>query len=78
MVYRIYWSNSRGYSMKDYDEDYGFSGECWVGFEDFCKTKLVNKKYMQSILNDDDFIRWQYWELEQRTNITPSNIFNKK
>jgi hypothetical protein len=47
------WCESRGYDLKDYDEEHGFNGESFVCFGEFQDAEFKDEEYMKSLLGDD-------------------------
>ena len=43
------WCNSRGYSMKDVDSEYGINGECYACFQEFCDNEYFDDMYIATL-----------------------------
>ena len=52
------------YTYNDYLEDFGYDGEIYVCYEEFCDMEYHDKRYMCALLDNDELIKQYYADIE--------------
>jgi hypothetical protein len=51
------------YTYNDYLEEFGYDGELYVCYEEFCDMEYHDKKYMCSLLDNEKLIAMYYKDI---------------
>lgn len=51
------------YTYNDYLEEFGYDGELYVCYEEFCDMEYHDKDYMCSLLNNEELIAMYYEDI---------------
>ena len=57
--------NDSEYTYEDYIEEFGYGGELYVCFEEFCDAEYYDVDYMRTILDNDKFINIYHKDIEE-------------
>ena len=57
--------NDSEYTYEDYIEEFGYNGELYVCFEEFCDVEYYDVDYMRTILDNDKFINIYHEDIEE-------------
>lgn len=52
------------YTYDDYIEEFGYDGELYVCYEEFCDMEYHDKEYMRELLDNDELIKQYYADIE--------------
>lgn len=50
--------SEKEYTFNNYLLDFGYNGECYVGFEEFLDFEFLDAAYMKTLLNDNQYIEY--------------------
>lgn len=56
-------NNDEEYTYNDYLEDFGYDGELYVCYEEFCDMEYHDKEYMCSLLDNEVLIAMYYKDI---------------
>ena len=59
------------YTFSDYIEEFGYDGDLYVCYEEFCDTEYHDKEYMCSLLDNEDLITMYYKDVDIDRRETP-------
>ena len=57
--------NDIEYTYEDYIEEFGYDGELYVCFEEFCDTEYYDVDYMRTLLDNDKLINIYHEDIEE-------------
>ena len=57
--------NDSEYTYEDYIEEFGYNGELYVCFEEFCDAEYYNVEYMRTLLDNDRLINIYHEDIEE-------------
>ena len=57
--------NDSEYTYEDYIEEFGYNGELYVCFEEFCDAEYYDVDYMCTLLDNDRLINIYYEDIEE-------------
>lgn len=57
--------NDSKYTYEDYIEEFGYDGELYVCFEEFCDAEYYNVDYMRTLLDNDRLINIYHEDIEE-------------
>lgn len=57
--------NDSEYTYEDYIEEFGYDGELYVCFEEFCDAEYYNVDYMRTLLDNDRLINIYHEDIEE-------------
>ena len=57
--------NDSEYTYEDYIEEFGYDGELYVCFEEFCDAEYYDVDYMRTLLDNDRLINIYYEDIEE-------------
>ena len=57
--------NDSEYTYEDYIEEFGYNGELYVCFEEFCDAEYYNVDYMCTLLDNDGLINIYHVDIEE-------------
>ena len=57
--------NDSEYTYEDYIEEFGYGGELYVCFEEFCDAEYYNVDYMRTLLDNDRLINIYHEDIEE-------------
>ena len=57
--------NDIEYTYEDYIEEFGYNGELYVCFEEFCDAEYYNVDYMRTLLDNDRLINIYHEDIEE-------------
>ena len=57
--------NGSEYTYEDYIEEFGYNGELYVCFEEFCDAEYYNVDYMRTLLDNDRLINIYHEDIEE-------------
>ena len=57
--------NDSEYTYEDYIEEFGYNGELYVCFEEFCDAEYYNVDYMRTLLDNDKLINIYHEDIEE-------------
>ena len=57
--------NDSEYTYEDYIEEFGYNGELYVCFEEFCDAEYYNVDYMRTLLDNDRLINIYHEDTEE-------------
>ena len=57
--------NDSEYTYEDYIEEFGYDGELYVCFEEFCDTEYYDVDYMRTLLDNDKLINIYHEDIEE-------------
>lgn len=57
--------NDSEYTYEDYIEEFGYNGELYVCFEEFCDAEYYNVDYMCTLLDNDRLINIYHEDIEE-------------
>ena len=57
--------NDNEYTYEDYIEEFGYNGELYVCFEEFCDAEYYNVDYMRTLLDNDRLINIYHEDIEE-------------
>ena len=52
------------YTYDDYIEEFGYDGQLYVCYEEFCDMEYHDKEYMCELLDNDELIKQYYTDIE--------------
>lgn len=52
------------YTYNDYIEEFGYDGELYVCYEEFCDMEYHDKEYMCELLDNEELIKQYYADIE--------------
>lgn len=52
------------YTYDDYIEEFGYDGQLYVCYEEFCDMEYHDKEYMCELLDNDELIKQYYADIE--------------
>lgn len=53
------------YTYNDYLEEFGYDGELYVCYEEFCETEYLEEDYIRVLLNDEQLLAMYYEDIKQ-------------
>jgi hypothetical protein len=53
------------YTYNDYLEEFGYDGELYVCYEEFCETEYLEEDYIRVLLNDESLLKMYYEDIKQ-------------
>lgn len=53
------------YTYEDYLDEFGYNGELYVCYEEFCESEYLDEEYMCSLLGYDDLIIWYKKDIKE-------------
>ena len=57
--------NDNEYTYEDYIEEFGYNGELYVCFEEFCDAEYYNVDYMRTLLDNDKLINIYHEDIKE-------------
>ena len=57
--------NDIEYTYEDYIEEFGYDGELYVCFEEFCNAEYYDVDYMRTLLDNDRLINIYHEDIEE-------------
>ena len=57
--------NDNEYTYEDYIEEFGYDGELYVCFEEFCDAEYYDVDYMRTLLDNDKLINIYHEDIEE-------------
>ena len=57
--------NDSKYTYEDYIEEFGYDGELYVCFEEFCDAEYYDVDYMHTLLDNDRLINIYHEDIEE-------------
>ena len=57
--------NDSEYTYEDYIEEFGYGGELYVCFEEFCDAEYYDVDYMRTLLDNDKLINIYHEDIEE-------------
>ena len=57
--------NDSEYTYENYIEEFGYNGELYVCFEEFCDAEYYNVDYMRTLLDNDRLINIYHEDIEE-------------
>ena len=57
--------NDSEYTYEDYIEEFGYNGELYVCFEEFCDVEYYDVDYMRTLLDNDKLINIYHEDIEE-------------
>ena len=57
--------NDSEYTYEDYIEEFGYGGELYVCFEEFCDAEYYDVDYMRTLLDNDKLINIYHEDIER-------------
>ena len=57
--------NDSEYTYEDYIEEFGYDGELYVCFEEFCDAEYYDVDYMRTLLDNDKLINIYHEDIEE-------------
>jgi hypothetical protein len=63
MVVPYFTASGDEYTYNDYLEEFGYDGELYVCYEEFCDIEYHDKEYMCSLLSDAGLISLYYADI---------------
>ena len=57
--------NDNEYTYEDYIEEFGYDGELYVCFEEFCDTEYYDVDCMRTLLDNDKLINIYHEDIEE-------------
>ena len=57
--------NDSEYTYEDYIEEFGYGGELYVCFEEFCDAEYYDVDYMRTLLDNDRLINIYHEDIEE-------------
>lgn len=57
--------NDIEYTYEDYIEEFGYDGELYVCFEEFCDAEYYDVDYMRTLLDNDKLINIYHKDIEE-------------
>ena len=57
--------NDSEYTYEDYIEEFGYDGELYVCFEEFCDAEYYDVDYMRTLLDNDKLINIYHKDIEE-------------
>ena len=57
--------NDNEYTYEDYIEEFGYDGELYVCFEEFCNAEYYDVDYMRTLLDNDKLINIYHEDIEE-------------
>ena len=57
--------NDIEYTYEDYIEEFGYDGELYVCFEEFCDAEYYDVDYMRTLLDNDKLINIYHEDIEE-------------
>ena len=57
--------NDSEYTYEDYIEEFGYNGELYVCFEEFCNAEYYDVDYMRTLLDNDKLINIYHEDIEE-------------
>ena len=57
--------NDSEYTYEDYIEEFGYNGELYVCFEEFCDTEYYDVDYMHTLLDNDKLINIYHEDIKE-------------
>ena len=57
--------NDSEYTYEDYIEEFGYDGELYVCFEEFCNAEYYDVDYMRTLLDNDKLINIYHKDIEE-------------
>ena len=58
-------NNDSEYTYENYIEEFGYDGELYVCFEEFCDAEYYNVDYMRTLLDNDRLINIYHEDIEE-------------
>ena len=58
-------NNDSEYTYENYIEEFGYNGELYVCFEEFCDAEYYNVDYMRTLLDNDRLINIYHEDIEE-------------
>jgi hypothetical protein len=53
------------YTYNDYLEEFGYDGELYVCYEEFCETEYLEEDYIRVLLNDEQLLAMYYEDIKR-------------
>lgn len=62
-----YYKNliDESYTYNDYIEEFGYNGELYVCFEEFCDNEYYDVDYIRTLLDDNDLINLYHKDIDE-------------
>ena len=57
--------NDSEYTYEDYIEEFGYDGELYVCYEEFCDAEYYDVDYMRTLLDNDKLINIYHEDIEE-------------
>ena len=57
--------NDNEYTYEDYIEEFGYDGELYVCYEEFCDAEYYDVDYMSTLLDNDKLINIYHEDIEE-------------
>ena len=57
--------NDSEYTYEDYIEEFGYDGELYVCYEEFCDVEYYDVDYMRTLLDNDKLINIYHEDIEE-------------
>lgn len=57
--------NDSEYTYEDYIEEFGYDGELYVCYEEFCDAEYYDVDYMRTLLDNDKLINIYHKDIEE-------------
>ena len=57
--------NDIEYTYEDYIEEFGYDGELYVCYEEFCDAEYYDVDYMRTLLDNDELINIYHKDIEE-------------
>ena len=57
--------NDNEYTYEDYIEEFGYGGELYVCFEEFCDAEYYDVDYMRTLLDNDKLINIYHEDIKE-------------
>ena len=57
--------NDSEYTYEDYIEEFGYDGELYVCYEEFCDAEYYDVDYMRTLLDNDELINIYHKDIEE-------------
>lgn len=58
--------NFEEYTYNDYLKEFGYNGEMYAYYDEFCNTEYYDREYMCSLLSNSKLIEMYYKDMEQK------------
>ena len=58
--------NDSEYTYEDYIEEFGYDGELYVCFEEFCDAEYYDVDYMRTLLDNDKLINIYHEDIKEQ------------